>query len=45
MFDTRLDYWLENAQPSLFWLEGDGVETFAYSQVTEWEMDRLLILS
>ena len=45
MFDTRLDYWLENAQPSLFWLEGDGVETFAYSQVTEWEMDRLLMLS
>ena len=45
MFDTRLDYWLENAQPALFWLEGDGVETFAYSQVTEWEMDRLLMLT
>lgn len=45
MFDSSLDDWLKNGQPSLFWLEGNGVETFAYSQVTEWEMDRLLILS
>ena len=45
LFDSSLDDWLENGQPSLFWIENDGVETFAYSQVTEWEMDRLLILS
>ncbi|RYX80287.1 hypothetical protein EON83_29295 [bacterium] len=45
MFDSNLDYWLQNAQPSLFWLERDGVETFGYSHVTEWEMDRLLALS
>lgn len=45
IFDSNLDYWLKNAQPSLFWLEQDGVETFGYSHVTEWEMDRLLLLS
>ncbi len=45
MFDSSLDYWLKSAQPSLFWLEADGVETFGYSHVTEWELDRLLTLS
>ncbi|RYG69533.1 hypothetical protein EON80_09615 [bacterium] len=44
-FDARLDEWLANAQPSLFWMEDDGVETFGYSHVTEWELDRLLFLS
>ena len=44
-FDASLDDWLEHVQPALFWLEGNGVETFAYSQVTEWEMDRLLMIS
>jgi hypothetical protein len=41
LYNERLDAWLANAQPSLYWMENDGVETFGYGVVTEWELDRI----
>lgn len=45
MYDERLDAWIENAQRSGFWYEADGVETFGYSRITEWAMDRIYLLN
>lgn len=45
LYNERLDAWLANGQPSLYWMENDGVETFGYGVVTEWELDRIFALN